>query len=92
MGCSASSCPTEFAQHSDLLSICCRSRKRQIEVKKAIAEAQEAADKEFAAAWQKRLEQLKAEEVSLGASATNRSSRHVEHKGRLGLHKFCGGM
>ncbi len=48
----------------DRLSTCCRSRKRQIEVKKARAEAQEAADKEFAAAWQKRLEQLKAEEVS----------------------------
>ena len=41
-----------------------RSRKRQIELKKAAAAAQQAADREFAVAWQKRLEQLKAEEVS----------------------------
>ena len=61
-----------LAQCRDMLLMCCRSRKRQIEVKKARAEAQEAADKEFAAAWQKRLEQLKAEEVSFVASAISR--------------------
>ena len=52
------------------VSGCCvsRSRKRQMEIKAALAQARKNEEAQFAKDWQDRLKQLKAEEVS---SCTN---------------------
>lgn len=57
----------------------CRSRKRQIEIKAALAQARKSEEVQFAKAWQDRLKELKAEEVSSSSQADFVKSAHLRN-------------